>query len=56
MTIENNELMRHAYAQTIVDLKIELLHTEWWRFRELNRLSKEIERYEDLMESLNIND
>jgi hypothetical protein len=44
--------MKEAYLQTINDFEIELRNTEWWRFKRISWLQKQIEHYEGLLNTL----
>lgn len=41
--------MINAYETTISDFEIELRNTEWWRFKRIYLLNKQIEHYESLL-------
>ncbi|MCB1711577.1 MAG: hypothetical protein KDH96_03575 [Candidatus Riesia sp.] len=41
--------MKEAYLTTIRDLEIDLRHTQWWRFRRIAYLQRQIEYYEKLL-------
>jgi len=44
--------MKEAYLTTIKDFEIALRHTEWWRFKRIAYLQKQIEHYEELLNAL----
>jgi hypothetical protein len=44
--------MKEAYLITIRDFEIALRHTEWWGFRRITYLKKQIEYYEGLLNTL----
>ena len=44
--------MKQAYIQTINDFEIELRNTEWWRFKRIKYLNKQIQKYEGLIQKL----
>jgi len=44
--------MGEAYLITIRDFEIAQTHTEWWRFKRINYLQKQIDHYEKLLNDL----
>lgn len=44
--------MKEAYLQTIDDFRIDLSNTEWWRFKIINYIERQIEYYEGLLNTL----
>jgi len=47
--VKENSLIE-AYETTISDFQIELDCTEWWRFKRINWLNKQITGYEERLE------
>ena len=42
--------MINAYEITIRDFEIELRNTEWWRFKKIKKINKQIDFYTELLE------
>ena len=45
--------MKEAYETTIEDFEIVLRHIDWWRFKRIYWLNKQIDYYEGLLDEEN---